>query len=1229
MSTNVWSDSAARSKPTAKVTDLPLYRVLRMLGSLKITVTMFGLGILLLFFGTLAQDELNMAEVKRLYFNSWLAVVPFDVLAPITIFPHSERIPFAIPFPGGATIGVIMMINLIAAKVTRFAVFTKGTQLTAGIAISLLGALLLVAVIISGHSSNGLQGRPPIEYATLWKLLRIGFAIITVAMVIYVCRPVKMPLLYRIALGFAAGTLGVLTAFMNLEFLGGTAAKLDDPSLRIVWQLLQSGIASAVCLTGLIMIFGRRGGNVLIHAGVGLLMVGQFVFGDRQVEQRMSIVEGESTSLTFRQDELELAIIDTTSNKEEDAVTAIPEALLRWAVRTGKTIESDELPFRLKIVKWMSNSSLTNKIEENNLATIGQAGLQFSAIEKQQLGGAMEGTNIAAAYIQIFPKGKGEAVGTILLTQELNDQGQLFFGVEGDRNERITVEEKDYELGLHFRREYKPYLVTLKDVIRTDYSGSETPRDYASELKISDKSDQTKSLQGKTWMNNPLRYRGETFYQSQYNKVPMRNGDTVEVTGLQVVENAGWVIPYVCCMMVLVGMISHFGGTFLTFAFRFERGVFGSKDSAASETSEKVPADQKNYVMSYALPAVLGLGFVAIMATYFALPQKPSRTEVNWTAIGQIPMQHAGRIKPFETVAKNVLQETYEPVFGSVPNVKDSKDQKYTPTQWLAHLIADNDAAADARVFRIYSKEVRDIFQLDEDRPRFLYSYNELQVHRPEFQQKISPLRDKKSAEFTPEEQKLATISHKLSAYELVFYAYQVPPLPKPVEADDSDEARRNFSAQLMQNLDFIQRIEADHPPSIIPPVGEVDEKNPEANRWQAYGPSVFTALVTRMMTQQPTNPALISFTDLVEALRAGKPQDINKAVANYGKTLEDMPAAAQSDQKVKLEVWFNKFAATNQGILCYLLAILLGFGSFIVAMMSPKGGNLLRRATFWLLVGTLVIHTVAIVSRIYISGRPPVINLYSSAIFIGWGGVIIGLVLESIFSLGICNLAAAVFGLVTLSIARSLDNNDTMHVLQAVLDTQFWLATHVVTVTLGYSATYFAGFLGAAALIHRVLSGIDKQKPDVQSQQHDKDIQKVLYISSYGVVCFALLLSFIGTVLGGLWADDSWGRFWGWDPKENGALMIVLWNAIILHARWDKLVSQRGFAILTVIGNIVTTWSWFGVNQLGVGLHSYGENSSVLAMLGITILLHILFIAGTLFLTQLQKKTSTSPTST
>jgi hypothetical protein len=119
------------------------------------------------------------------------------------------------------------------------------------------------------------------------------------------------------------------------------------------------------------------------------------------------------------------------------------------------------------------------------------------------------------------------------------------------------------------------------------------------------------------------------------------------------------------------------------------------------------------------------------------------------------------------------------------------------------------------------------------------------------------------------------------------------------------------------------------------------------------------------------------------------------------------------------------------------------------------------------------------------------------------------------------------------------------------------------------------------------------------------KDLTRMIY----GTLCFAIFFSFVGTVLGGLWADDSWGRFWGWDPKENGALIIVLWNALVLHARWGGMIKERGLAVLAVAGNITTSWSWFGVNELGIGLHSYGFTEGVLLALGLYVLSQLLIV--------------------
>jgi len=169
--------------------------------------------------------------------------------------------------------------------------------------------------------------------------------------------------------------------------------------------------------------------------------------------------------------------------------------------------------------------------------------------------------------------------------------------------------------------------------------------------------------------------------------------------------------------------------------------------------------------------------------------------------------------------------------------------------------------------------------------------------------------------------------------------------------------------------------------------------------------------------------------------------------------------------------------------------------------------------------------------------------------------------------------------GFATQIIAHHLAmSGDTMEMLQAVLDTNFWLATHVVCITAGYSAMFIAGFLAILYILRGVFT---KSLGDATARTLSRMV--------YGIVCFATLFSFVGTILGGIWADQSWGRFWGWDPKENGALLIVLWCAIVLHARWGGLIKDRGLMAMAIFGNIVTSFSWFGVNMLGVGLHSYG----------------------------------------
>jgi ABC-type transport system involved in cytochrome c biogenesis permease subunit len=1188
MSTGTWSTVGSSARPVASAWASPI-ALARALGSLKITVTLFSLGIAIVLIGTLAQDEETLVQVKREYFNSWIAWIPLDVFLPQTWYEHAT-FGGGFPLPGGAAIGLGLMINLIAAKATRFSIQAKGGRLLLGWIVTLLGAVLVTAVILSGHAADGLQGQPPISYDQLWFGLKIGMIVLTLAAAWYAVWAQNLPKLAKWVVWSLVALMAIVT--MGL-MLGGDAVKIGDPGLRIVWQLMQATIASSVILVGMVLLFAKRGGNMLIHVGVALLMVGQFMFGDRQIEQRLTLVEGDRSNMVYRTDELEIAVIDV-SGQDEDHVLAIPEALIRQAAQGDGIIDAPELPCMIKLERWMPSSALQPvSAADQNLATQG-VGLTQKAIPVQASGGAKSEVNLASAYVTLMDRNSRKPLGTVLLSQFINDAQQVFRGAT-DSHESIDIDGKRFELALRFRREYKDYMVELKDVIRENYSASETPRDFSSLLRIHNEKT-GEEITEKTWMNNPIRFRGETFYQSDYFPAMLADGRMGEGSGLQVVRNSGWMIPYVCCMMVMVGMVYHFSGTFLRFANRVAR--------EQKANSVDLPTRRSR------LWVLAGIAIAALFVGYGLKGTRTGRAEVDWAAAAKLPVQHEGRIKPADTVAANVLQSISEPVFGGLSYVKDAKGEKHPRVHWLLAVMADAPWVRDVQVFRVYAKEVRDLLKLEE-RDGFRYSFNEIDAQRSAFFEQIDKLREKsqRREELDFREQKISEFYQKLTSYELLSAAYDQPAMPEIKDADN-DEGFRNVMAQLDQLDRRYKIIESMHPPAFIPPLVKTDStaaQDTSDPTWLAYGPARFRAILDAVRNA-PENSAVSAFEQLMLAVRKQDASEINAAVRRYERLVAESPLAQSHLTKTSLESWLNGFNPTAIGIMLYLLAFVLGLCS-----MATKGPSA-RNLTYGILLGVFVIHTLTLLARMYISGRAPVTNLYSSAVFIGWACVLFCLILERIHRLGVANLVAAMIGVITMAVARSLDKGDTMHVLAAVLDTQFWLSTHVVIITAGYAVTYLAGFFGAVALAHSMWTG--RKPQDADSRQRGQQLHTQMYRMAYFSVCFGILFSFVGTVLGGLWADDSWGRFWGWDPKENGALMIVLWNAVVLHARWDKLVGVRGFSILALIGNIITSWSWFGTNLLGIGLHEYGFNKSVAVALVITVTVHLLFIALALFMT-------------
>lgn len=621
------------------------------------------------------------------------------------------------------------------------------------------------------------------------------------------------------------------------------------------------------------------------------------------------------------------------------------------------------------------------------------------------------------------------------------------------------------------------------------------------------------------------------------------------------------------------------------------------------------------------ITAVFALWLVGSLA-----PRKDK--EFAFSEVGRIPVVFGGRLQPFDSLARNTLTQIREKEKANLEPAKSwyQKPKQISATEWLLTVMTKPEVADGWKVFRVDHPEVKAMLKFPEPNPDAgedgkHYSWNQFgEAGFKMIEDNASNIRtNKKDASLRNAfDNAILNVHEALTLYlrmkntlnpqdtanfasDIAGYQASVPAGVEAFRARMTGSGAFDTNA-LTHVFDFAERYFATvrmDTPLLVPPAGG------GSGEWQRTGDALLetsfgTPLLKHLMRipkaemapedvatairssgTRPLNPAVFSWARIGDTFREGKVAEFNTAVADYHKQLEGM-RLGPALKKSKLEQAYNAFSPFSKAASIYIVALLFGCGFwFNFSEWSRKTARDLVLLAF-------VVHSAGLIFRMWLEGRPPVTNLYSSAIFIGWGAVGLGLILESFWKNAIGLAVATVIGFATQIVAHNLAlGGDTMVMMQAVLDTNFWLATHVVIVTLGYASTYVAGFL---AILYVVLGFFTR----VMNAEMGRSLSRMVY----GILCFATLFSFVGTVLGGIWADQSWGRFWGWDPKENGALIIVLWNALVLHARWGGMVKERGIMNLAIVGNIVTSWSWFGTNLLGIGLHSYGFMSGAFTAL-------------------------------
>lgn len=321
--------------------------------------------------------------------------------------------------------------------------------------------------------------------------------------------------------------------------------------------------------------------------------------------------------------------------------------------------------------------------------------------------------------------------------------------------------------------------------------------------------------------------------------------------------------------------------------------------------------------------------------------------------------------------------------------------------------------------------------------------------------------------------------------------------------------------------------------------------------------------------------------------------KDVSAAVAGLS---ANNPASYPSAGDMAIEYHYNALAPFQWSWVFYTLAAILMF----------LGGLFARNKIIYILswvavAGAFVLHTYGFALRVYITERPPVSNMYETVVWVAWGVIVFTALFSLIKKKKYILLAGTMVAALCMIVAdrAPLILDGTLQPLEPVLRSNLWLIIHVMTITLSYAAFFLAVGISNVALIH-VIRGENINSPLV------RDYVDTAYRSlQVGVVLLAA-----GTILGGVWADYSWGRFWGWDPKETWALIALLGYLALLHGRLAGLVKNFGMLAGSIIAFNLVVMAWYGVNfVLGAGLHSYGFGAGGIEYVAAYVGLQFLFV--------------------
>lgn len=525
-----------------------------------------------------------------------------------------------------------------------------------------------------------------------------------------------------------------------------------------------------------------------------------------------------------------------------------------------------------------------------------------------------------------------------------------------------------------------------------------------------------------------------------------------------------------------------------------------------------------------------------------------SAAELTIETLEETPVLSGGRMKPLSSLAREwVLQITGRREYGNTD-----------PLRWALQLLGKPEAWSKEPMILVSNIEVRTQLGLPEGESRFSAEHLLERSHLGQYAQSLSGARGGQS---------------------------------QPISNTSERDHRREELERVLGRVSLFQKIISGEAWPILPSTNETAWKSlaegssTPFEKWDPMRKLFFGVLTAYIQNDERIYTKAIDLmqTELRTQLVAN---------GNSGTQVESIFAHA------KVEAWYNRARLIRWASLLYGLGFFLGL--FAVWLKRPK-------LNYGALISTGVgfaLHIFAMGVRSYIAGRPPVTNMYESIIWVGFGVVIFSLIIFYLQRKWILVSAGSLLGTLLLLISDAapavLDPN--IHPLMPVLRSNLWLTVHVLTITISYAA--FA-----------VTMGIGNWTLFQSFRIHDKSARKLAYrglnLLGYRAMQFGVVLLALGTILGAVWADYSWGRFWSWDPKEVWALTALMGYLILLHARLTGKLSEFGFAAWSVLCFALVLMAWYGVNFiLGKGRHSYGFSTGGQGYVALALGIQILYIA-------------------